>query len=118
MRTYFSVPLHRMPAFASVPSAGGLRCTDDLAARALSLPMANDLSAREMDAIVASLAAAAESDRARVGRDTQRSRSLLELLGCVRGHALEDGEAERRHDDDDRRGDEEPRGRRRSPARR
>jgi dTDP-4-amino-4,6-dideoxygalactose transaminase len=59
VRTYFSVPLHRMPAFASVPRAGGLRCTDDLAARALSLPMSNDLSSRDMDAIVASLAAAA-----------------------------------------------------------
>ena len=58
VRTYFSVPLHRMPAFASVPSVGGLRCTDDLAERALSLPMANDLSRDDMDAIVASLAEA------------------------------------------------------------
>ena len=56
VRTYFSVPLHRMPAFTSVPSVGGLRCTDDLAERALSLPMANDLSPGDMDAIVASLA--------------------------------------------------------------
>jgi dTDP-4-amino-4,6-dideoxygalactose transaminase len=51
VRTYFSVPLHRMPAFASIPIAGDLRCTDDLAERALSLPMANDLSAADMDAI-------------------------------------------------------------------
>ena len=56
VRTYFSVPLHHMPAFTSVPSVGGLRCTDDLAARALSLPMANDLSPGDMEAIVASLA--------------------------------------------------------------
>jgi dTDP-4-amino-4,6-dideoxygalactose transaminase len=58
VRTYFSVPLHRMPAFASVPSAGGLPCTDDLAERALSLPMANDLSPGDMEAIVDSLAPA------------------------------------------------------------
>jgi dTDP-4-amino-4,6-dideoxygalactose transaminase len=61
VRTYFSVPLHRMPAFASVPRAGGLRCTDDLAARALSLPMSNDLSGRDLEAIVTGLAAAAGS---------------------------------------------------------
>ncbi len=61
VRTYFSVPLHRMPAFASVPSAGGLACTDDLAERALSLPMANDLSPRDTDAIVGALATAARS---------------------------------------------------------
>lgn len=61
VRTYFSVPLHRMPAFAAVTSAGELRCTEALAARALSLPMSNDLSSRDIDTIVASLAAAARS---------------------------------------------------------
>ena len=45
-------PSHRFP------SAGGLRCTDDLAERALSLPMANDLSPGDMEAIVDSLAPA------------------------------------------------------------
>jgi dTDP-4-amino-4,6-dideoxygalactose transaminase len=61
VRSYFSVPLHRMPAFASVPIAGGLRRTEDLAARALSLPMANDLGASDLDAIVASLVAATDA---------------------------------------------------------
>ena len=60
VRSYFSVPLHRMPAFASVPSVDGLRRTDDLAERALSLPMANDLSISDMDAIVATLVAATQ----------------------------------------------------------
>jgi dTDP-4-amino-4,6-dideoxygalactose transaminase len=58
VRSYFSVPLHRMPAFTSVPNVDGLPCTDELAERALSLPMANDLSIGDMDAIVASLVAA------------------------------------------------------------
>jgi dTDP-4-amino-4,6-dideoxygalactose transaminase len=61
VRSYFSVPLHRMAAFASVPNVGGVSQTDDLAQRALSLPMANDLSIRDMEAIVASLAAATQS---------------------------------------------------------
>jgi dTDP-4-amino-4,6-dideoxygalactose transaminase len=55
LRTYFSVPLHRMPAFASTPAAGALARTEDLAARILSLPMANDLSDDDIDAIVACL---------------------------------------------------------------
>jgi dTDP-4-amino-4,6-dideoxygalactose transaminase len=55
IRTYFSVPLHRMPAFASVPIEGSLRCTEHLAERVLSLPMANDLSSRDVDAIIESL---------------------------------------------------------------
>jgi dTDP-4-amino-4,6-dideoxygalactose transaminase len=67
LRSYFSVPLHRMPAFASVPIAGGLRCTDDLAARALSLPMANDQSAADRDAIVSCLVAAVRGARRPVG---------------------------------------------------
>lgn len=59
LRTYFSVPLHRMPAFASVPAAGRLRRTEDLAARVLSLPMANDQTPADRGAIVACLVAAA-----------------------------------------------------------
>jgi dTDP-4-amino-4,6-dideoxygalactose transaminase len=58
VRSYFNVPLHRMPAFASAPVVGELRVTDDLATRVLSLPMANDLAAEASDAIVESLAAA------------------------------------------------------------
>jgi dTDP-4-amino-4,6-dideoxygalactose transaminase len=58
LRTYFSVPLHRMPAFAAARVAGDLRHTDELAARILSLPMANDLSGDAVAAIVSSLAAA------------------------------------------------------------
>ena len=58
IRTYFAVPLHRMPAFAGVPIEGDLRCTEDLAERALSLPMANDLASSHVNAIVASLGAA------------------------------------------------------------
>ena len=76
MRTYFSVPLHHMPAFASAPLAGDLRRTEELASRVLSLPMANDISDADIDAIVACLAAAAASDRTRVGRHAQRSGSL------------------------------------------
>jgi dTDP-4-amino-4,6-dideoxygalactose transaminase len=57
VRSYFSVPLHRMRAFKSVPIADELRCTDDLARRVLSLPMANDLSRDDGDAIVACLLA-------------------------------------------------------------
>lgn len=60
VRTYFSVPLHRMPAFASVPIAGGLQRTEDLAERVLSLPMANDLAPGDIDAIVASLISAVD----------------------------------------------------------
>ncbi len=59
LRSYFSVPLHRMPAFAAIPVAGALRCTDDIAQRALSLPMSNDLGERAVDAIVDCLAAVA-----------------------------------------------------------
>jgi dTDP-4-amino-4,6-dideoxygalactose transaminase len=57
IRTYFDVPLHHMPAFAAAPRVGDLAVTEDLAARTLSLPMANDLSAAAIDAIAATLAA-------------------------------------------------------------
>ena len=46
-----------MPAFAAVPRIGDLAVTEDLAARTLSLPMANDLSAAAIDAIAVTLAA-------------------------------------------------------------
>jgi dTDP-4-amino-4,6-dideoxygalactose transaminase len=60
LRTYFAVPLHRMPAFARVRIAGDLQRTDELAARILSLPMANDLSAAECEAIADCLVTAAQ----------------------------------------------------------
>jgi dTDP-4-amino-4,6-dideoxygalactose transaminase len=47
-RTYFDPPLHEMPAFKGALCIGDLSRTSDLAARALSLPMANDLSAVEI----------------------------------------------------------------------
>jgi dTDP-4-amino-4,6-dideoxygalactose transaminase len=65
VRTYFNVPLHRMPAFADAPVAGGLDVTEDLAGRVLSLPMANDLADEDVDAIVESLAAAVQPVRRR-----------------------------------------------------
>jgi dTDP-4-amino-4,6-dideoxygalactose transaminase len=65
VRTYFDVPLHRMPAFAGAPRVGDLAVTEDLAARVLSLPMANDLSAAAIDAIATSLAAAAAAPASR-----------------------------------------------------
>lgn len=61
LRTYFSVPLHRMQPFVSVPVAGNLRCTEDLAARILSLPMSNDLGNAAVDAIAETLVEAAEN---------------------------------------------------------
>jgi dTDP-4-amino-4,6-dideoxygalactose transaminase len=79
VRTYFSVPLHRMRAFASVPVCGELRCTEDLAERALSLPMANDLSPCDVDAVVASLVAAADAAADSVnldGSDAFNSRAM------------------------------------------
>ena len=58
LRTYYSVPLHRMPAFAAMPVAGDLRRTEVLGARVLSLPMSDDLSDASREAIVESLVAA------------------------------------------------------------
>jgi dTDP-4-amino-4,6-dideoxygalactose transaminase len=51
VRSYYSVPLHRMPAFARFRIVGDLATTEALAARALSLPMANDLSQTAIEAI-------------------------------------------------------------------
>jgi dTDP-4-amino-4,6-dideoxygalactose transaminase len=64
LRTYFSVPLHRMPAFASSRVIGDLANTRQIASRVLSLPMANDLSEADAEAIVACLQASGRSDQA------------------------------------------------------
>jgi dTDP-4-amino-4,6-dideoxygalactose transaminase len=52
LRTYYQ-PLHLMRAFKRARHAGDLSVTDDLAQRMLSLPMADDLTEQEIDAIVA-----------------------------------------------------------------
>jgi dTDP-4-amino-4,6-dideoxygalactose transaminase len=48
VRTCFDPPLHRHPAFAADPRAGTLPVTERIAARALSLPLANTLGERQM----------------------------------------------------------------------
>ncbi len=51
-RAYFDPPVHRQPAFARwAPPAGLLAVTDDVAARSLSLPMANRLPAEHIERI-------------------------------------------------------------------
>ncbi|HEU4657950.1 MAG TPA: DegT/DnrJ/EryC1/StrS family aminotransferase [Capillimicrobium sp.] len=57
-RSYFDPPLHRQPAFSRWAPRGGLPVTESLAARSLSLPMANDLSADAVERIAAVTAAA------------------------------------------------------------
>jgi dTDP-4-amino-4,6-dideoxygalactose transaminase len=57
IRTYFDPPLHEMPAFAAAPRPDGLAVTTDLSTRMLSLPMANDLTPQELDAIAAAVLA-------------------------------------------------------------
>jgi dTDP-4-amino-4,6-dideoxygalactose transaminase len=49
---YYERPAHRHPAFADDPVHGSLTATDDLASRALALPMANDLTDAEVDRVV------------------------------------------------------------------
>jgi len=49
VRAGFDPPLHRHPAFADAPVSGPLAVTDDLAARMLTLPMANSLGPRQVD---------------------------------------------------------------------
>jgi dTDP-4-amino-4,6-dideoxygalactose transaminase len=61
LRSYYAVPLHRMPAFQSMPVAGELRSTEWLAERTLSLPMANDLTDAEIEVIVNTLEQAADA---------------------------------------------------------
>ncbi len=48
VRTCFDPPLHLHPAFAADPRAGALLVTERIAARALSLPLANALGERQM----------------------------------------------------------------------
>ena len=59
LRTYH-YPLHRMPAFVGRGEPMSLPVTEDLASRALSLPMAADLTGDEVDAIVDTLLAAVQ----------------------------------------------------------
>lgn len=54
-RTYFDPPLHRMPAYERYERADELRVTDQVAARVVSLPMATDMTATEIERIVACL---------------------------------------------------------------
>lgn len=58
LRSYFSVPLHRMRAFARHPVIGDLSRTETLSQRSISLPMANDLSAEDIRLIVDTLVSA------------------------------------------------------------
>lgn len=60
IRSYHT-PLHSLPAFASHPAHGDLSVTADLAHRALSLPLANDLSEPAIQRIVALLRSCATS---------------------------------------------------------
>ncbi|MEA2438596.1 MAG: hypothetical protein QOH76_20 [Thermoleophilaceae bacterium] len=62
LRTYFSPPLHRMPAYAHCERADSLRVTESLAERIVSLPMANDLTADDLHRIVNCVSAAAMPD--------------------------------------------------------
>lgn len=48
VRTCFDPPLHRHPAFADAGIGGVLPVTEDVAARALSLPLANTLSESQL----------------------------------------------------------------------
>jgi dTDP-4-amino-4,6-dideoxygalactose transaminase len=52
LRTYFSPALHAMPAYRQHRRAGSLEVTEALSGRVVSLPMANDLSALEIERIV------------------------------------------------------------------
>jgi dTDP-4-amino-4,6-dideoxygalactose transaminase len=53
VRTLHDPPLHRHPAYADAPCLGTLPVTEALAARSLSLPMANDLTEAEIERIAA-----------------------------------------------------------------
>ena len=59
LRAYYAQPLHRMAAFREVPVCGELPCTEGLAERVLSLPMANDITEQQVDRIAASLTSTA-----------------------------------------------------------
>ncbi|HTN23629.1 MAG TPA: DegT/DnrJ/EryC1/StrS family aminotransferase [Solirubrobacteraceae bacterium] len=58
-RTLHDPPLHHHPAFASAERAASLEITEALAARSISLPLANDLTDDEIDRIAAVARAAA-----------------------------------------------------------
>jgi dTDP-4-amino-4,6-dideoxygalactose transaminase len=64
MRTYYE-PLHTMPAFETAERVGDLHVTEDLARRMLSLPMADDLTADEIETIVDTVGAAVPSQTER-----------------------------------------------------
>jgi dTDP-4-amino-4,6-dideoxygalactose transaminase len=49
---YYDRPVHRHPAYADAPVHGSMTVTDDLATRALALPMANDLSDEDRERVV------------------------------------------------------------------
>jgi dTDP-4-amino-4,6-dideoxygalactose transaminase len=51
VRTPFDPPLHRHPAFADAPRHGTLAVSEDLAARTVALPMANDLETEELELV-------------------------------------------------------------------
>jgi dTDP-4-amino-4,6-dideoxygalactose transaminase len=51
VRAPFDPPLHRHPAFAGAPRHGELPVSEDLAARTVALPMANDLRPEEREIV-------------------------------------------------------------------
>jgi dTDP-4-amino-4,6-dideoxygalactose transaminase len=57
---YYDRPVHRHPAYAGAGVHGRLTTTDDLAARALALPMANDLTPEELQRVVSVVVEAAQ----------------------------------------------------------
>ena len=59
VRTLHDPPLHRQPAFAECARAGTLDTTDALAARSLSLPLANTMPDDHLDRIAAVVGSAA-----------------------------------------------------------
>jgi dTDP-4-amino-4,6-dideoxygalactose transaminase len=70
-RSYYE-PLHRMPAFRGCARArDGLACTEDLAARLLCLPMANDLTDAEIARIGAAIHAPVAAPREVAARQSR-----------------------------------------------
>jgi dTDP-4-amino-4,6-dideoxygalactose transaminase len=63
VRTCFDPPLHRHVAFAGAPVAAPLEVTERLAARALSLPMANSLGPSQMVRLAELIASVLEGER-------------------------------------------------------
>lgn len=62
-RDYYRQPLHTLPALRGAAAADALAVTNDLAARALSLPLANDMSGADVDEVVGVCVAATASTR-------------------------------------------------------